>query len=102
MPYPHGADCKCPALPADAGLLAFTVDCEHHAELSEALRRLERYNMSPVKIADVLDTRGNVVATLERACDGSFTCSCKACEREKAARVRQGVRRVRQPWELAA
>lgn len=34
-----------------------------------------------------------------KPCDGSMCCVCKACEKERATRVRSGVRPVRQPWE---
>lgn len=40
MPYPHRADCRCPPLPPDPGLLAYTVDCEHYEQLIRALARL--------------------------------------------------------------
>lgn len=36
-------------------------------------------------------------------CDGTYRCSCPACDAERDHRVRQGVRRrKRQPWEAKA
>ena len=40
MSYPHGDDCRCPELPSDAGLLAYTVDCDHYAQLAAVLRAM--------------------------------------------------------------
>lgn len=40
MPYPHGADCRCPPLPPDPGLLHYSIDCDHHLELMVALHKL--------------------------------------------------------------
>ena len=40
MPHPHGPSCRCPPLPHDAGLLAYTVDCDHHDALAALLASL--------------------------------------------------------------
>lgn len=41
MPYPHGADCRCPPMPPGiTGLLHYSVDCDHHLELMVALSKL--------------------------------------------------------------
>ena len=41
MPHPHGPNCRCPDLPPDAGLLAYTVDCNHHDQLKAALTKMQ-------------------------------------------------------------
>jgi hypothetical protein len=40
LPYPHGADCRCPPLPPDPGWLRHSISCEHHIELMVALSKL--------------------------------------------------------------
>ena len=95
MPYPHGPSCRCPSpLPADAGLLKFTVDCEHFDALSASLDAIS--GQQPV--LRVLPTEPEPPSNLVPlpsdgpSCTGEMTCSCLRCSNERAQRVRRGVR----------
>lgn len=89
MPYPHGRACRCPQLVPDAGLLAYTVDCDHYDQLAAALSRMQS---RPVAVAEPVDAGP--------ACDGSYCCGCGQCERDRAKRRRAKVDSPRQPWEV--
>lgn len=90
MPYPHGPTCQCPPLPQDAGLLAYTVDCDHYQSLNTAL--------AEVAVLRVLTTDpkspSNLVqlSSAPAACDETMTCTCNDCTKDRAKRIRQGVR----------
>lgn len=98
MPRPHDGDCRCPVREVGDGLLDFTVDCDHYDQLSRILEPLRE-----------AEDRGRTAATKRAAqaasptalfpCDGSMTCGCPKCSRERARRVRRGVPAPRQPWE---
>jgi hypothetical protein len=91
MPYPHGADCRCPAPTVDDGLLAFTVDCAHYRELQQTLARIaERPDSALHSVSPPLEGP---------ACDGSMTCPCAEHAAERARHLSAPRRRVRQPWE---
>jgi hypothetical protein len=40
-----------------------------------------------------------VVRDLADDCDGTMTCQCKRCQRERAERMKPGRFQARQPWE---
>lgn len=92
MPHPHGSACRCPMLPPDAGLLAFTVDCDHYDDLAAALAR----------VAGPAPRRIVVLPVDSDRCDGSMTCSCVHCAEERRQRIVRPIRAPRQPWETAA
>lgn len=90
MPHPHGPTCTCPPLPHDAGLLAYTVDCIHHVQLEQALDKIVRLR---VLTTDPKPPANLVALPSEpRACDGTMTCICADCTKDRGRRVRQGVR----------
>lgn len=97
MPYPHGEACRCPDPGADGGLLHFTVDCDHYTELAAALSRVATLRV----LTTDPQPHPNLVALPDmRPCSGTMTCECERCGRERAQRVRKGVRQIRQPWDV--
>lgn len=95
MPHPHGDTCRCPPPQPDDGLLAYTVDCDHYRDLRETLDRVAVLRVTTFPATPP----ANLVALPDpTACDQSMTCQCTTCSRERARRVRQGARDVRQPW----
>jgi hypothetical protein len=92
MPHPHGGICRCPILPPDAGLLAFTVDCDHYEQLAAALTR----------IAGAAQSRVVALPADPDPCDGSMTCACRKCSEERRRRIVHPIRPAKQPWDAAA
>lgn len=91
----HGAACRCPPLPPDAGLLAFTVSCDHYEQLARALKRLEARPDPSSAVLRVLTTEipeDAITVDGERACDGSYGCGCLKCSADRVAAVKRGVR----------
>ena len=96
MPHPHGPACTCPPLPPDAGLLAHTITCDHHAELAATLARIAAAPSTAtlrVLTADPEPPAGLVSLPADaKRCDGTLTCPCDACGRDRAECVKRGVR----------
>ncbi|HXO85130.1 MAG TPA: hypothetical protein VN803_06365 [Gemmatimonadales bacterium] len=94
MPYPHGSTCRCPPLPSQAGLLGYTVNCDHHEQLTAALAKLADKPESAVTLRVLTtETPAGAISLEPIVCDGSLTCPCAACDAERAARVKRGVRK---------
>lgn len=61
---------------------------DKHA-FDRSLARLEVVTMPPT-----------ATLSLETACNGTLTCICRACSKERAQRLRQGPKRIKQPWDI--
>lgn len=96
LPHPHGQACRCPTPGPDGGLLAYTVDCDHYTQLAAALARVATLRVTTF---DPAPPANLVALPTVKPCDGSMTCCCERCGRERAQRVRNGVHQARQPWE---
>jgi hypothetical protein len=95
MPHPHGTTCTCPPLPRDAGLLAYTIDCDHYAKLAKALAKLAEPapQTATLRVLTTGPDPDNLVTLIDPAsCDQTMTCDCLRCASERAERVRRGVR----------
>jgi hypothetical protein len=95
LPWPHGEHCACPQPPdTTGGLLAYTIDCDHYAQLSDALAQIaDQPNDARLRALTFGPTPDNVVTLHDTpVCTGRLDCPCADCRAIVAKRVRQGVR----------
>jgi hypothetical protein len=101
MDCPNSTESGCLCVEHDRGLLAFTVNDEHHTLLLAALDRFREPQTTPLRVVE--PEPSNVVVL--RPCDGSYECECAACLAVVAARVARGIKRSHAlpiKWKRAA
>lgn len=81
-PSTHENGCRC--VEHAEGLLAYAPDRDAYQAALLKLRPVLRVVTMPAELEDV--------------CEGTFTCGCQRCLRQRSALVRNGSRDVRQPW----
>ena len=102
MPYPHGPDCRCPKYTVDDGLLRYTVDCDHYEQLAAMLSKIAgQPDRATLRVLDLTPPKLVPLPNESQPCDQSMCCPCQRCTAERIARVRNGIRHPRQPWDAA-
>ena len=72
---------------------------EHHGiPVPNGLPRAQGHPAESLRVV----TMGSHDTTTIIECSGSMLCGCPSCDQDRANRVRQGPKTVRQPWEAAA
>lgn len=86
----EGIDCE-------AHQLGLAAHCRDPREYAQALKACQPTTLR------VLTMQGNQGIDLTTPpCSGSMLCDCPSCEAERAAAIKRGPSRVRQPWEARA
>lgn len=74
------------------GLLDFTVNDEHHTQLSTVLDQLREPETTTLRVLTFEPHLPDNLVELPVACNGSMVCECAECAAVIAGRIKQGVR----------